>query len=75
MAIAECFAGNQSCRLLPACALKSAFSEARKSFLTTLDGYRLSDLLRVREPAPKAAVARLSDGMARNLKKLAKRAR
>jgi len=75
MAIAECFAGNQSCRLLPSCALKSAFAEARKSFLTTLDGYRLSDLLRPKQPAPKAAVAQLPEVMARNLKKLAKRGR
>lgn len=46
MDIAECFSGeNQNCPMLPACALKSVLIEARKSFLATLDFYRLSDLL------------------------------
>lgn len=46
MDIAECFnAENRRCPLLPACVLKSALTEARKSFLATLDFYRLSDLL------------------------------
>lgn len=46
MDIAECFsAEHQNCPMLPACALKSVLIEARKSFLATLDFYRLSDLI------------------------------
>lgn len=45
MNIAECFGdAERKCPMLPACALKSVLLEARKSFLTTLDFYRLSDL-------------------------------
>jgi len=45
MDIAECFqSAKQTCPMLPACALKSVLMEARKSFLATLDFYRLSDL-------------------------------
>ena len=45
MDIAECFsAEHQNCPMLPACALKSILIEARKSFLATLDFYRLSDI-------------------------------
>lgn len=54
--IAECFnAETQSCPLLPACALKSALKEARKSFLTTLDFYRLSDIMGQWMPPPDAS--------------------
>ncbi len=46
MDIAECFsAEHQNCPMLPACALKSVLLEARKSFLATLDFYRLSDIM------------------------------
>jgi Rrf2 family nitric oxide-sensitive transcriptional repressor len=46
MDIAECFsAAHQDCPMLPACALKSVLLEARRSFLTTLDFYRLSDIM------------------------------
>lgn len=72
MNIAECFGDNDSCTLLPSCALKSAFAEARKNFLATLDGYHLSDLLRGRAPAAKVAVARLPDKMAAKLESLAR---
>lgn len=53
--IVECFnPANQACPLLPACALKSVLSEARKSFLATLDRYTLADL--IQGPArPRAA--------------------
>ena len=53
--IVECFnPANQVCPLLPACALKSVLSEARKSFLATLDRYTLADL--IQGPArPRAA--------------------
>ena len=56
MDIAECFnTSNKSCTLLPACILRSVLTEARKSFLATLDFYRLSDLL-VNQPALPSAV-------------------
>lgn len=46
MDIAECFSvEHQNCPMLPACTLKSILMEARKSFLVTLDFYRLSDIL------------------------------
>lgn len=46
MDIAECFdAENQTCAMLPACALKSILGEAKKSFLATLDSYTLADLI------------------------------
>lgn len=46
MDIAECFGSvKRSCPMLPACVLKSVLTEARKSFLATLDFYRLSDLV------------------------------
>src|SRR5512139_1354235 len=44
--LVECFSSEkQNCPLLPACALKSVLVEARKSFLATLDFYRLSDIM------------------------------
>ena len=46
MDIAECFsAEHQTCPMLPACSLKSVLLDARKSFLATLDFYRLSDIM------------------------------
>lgn len=55
MNIAECFnAAKQGCPMLPDCALKSVLIEASKSFLTTLDFYRLSDILGNKTPRPKA---------------------
>ncbi len=46
MDIAECFNNeNQTCPMLPECTLKSILMEARKSFLVTLDFYRLSDIM------------------------------
>lgn len=46
MDIAECFSDeNQTCPMLPACTLRSILIEARKSFLATLDFYRLSDIM------------------------------
>lgn len=45
--IVECFnpAGN-ACPIEPLCVLKQALSEASKSFLQTLDGYTLNDLVK-----------------------------
>ncbi len=46
MDIAECFSNeNQTCPMLPACTLRAILIEARKSFLATLDFYRLSDIM------------------------------
>jgi len=57
MDIAECFGtGGSNCFLLPACVLKTALTEARQSFLATLDLYRLSDLL-AKQKAPPALAA------------------
>lgn len=67
--IAECFGGNTSCRLLPTCVLKSAFAEARKNFLATLDHYRLSDLIGPRKASPEIAVVGLPESMSGRLKK------
>src|SRR3546814_8640244 len=67
MNIAECFGDNQNCSLLPSCALKSAFAEARRSFLATLETYRLSDMLRGKVPAANVAVARLPEKMSAKL--------
>lgn len=53
MDIAECFSsGGSDCFLLPSCVLKSALTEARQSFLATLDLYRLSDLLANQKAPP-----------------------
>lgn len=55
MDIAECFNDeNQTCPMLPECTLKSILKEARKSFLVTLDFYRLSDIMGNSMP-PRAA--------------------
>lgn len=57
MDLAECFgSGGSDCFLLPGCVLKTALTEARRSFLTTLDRYHLSDLL-VNQKAPSSMVA------------------
>lgn len=59
MDIAECFdTEHQFCPMLPSCVLKTVLIEARKSFLATLDFYRLSDLLQNKASIP-AAVAPL----------------
>jgi Rrf2 family nitric oxide-sensitive transcriptional repressor len=67
MHIAECFSGDTSCCLLPSCVLKSAFAEARKNFLATLDRYRLSDLMVERAQPVATAVVRLPKSMAAKL--------
>lgn len=65
MDVAECFnAAKQGCPMLPACALKSVLIEARKSFLSTLDFYRLSDILGDRTPLPTAPLRKASGAFA-----------
>jgi len=43
--LVECFSDKNHCIITPSCGLKKMFSQAQKSFLTTLDNYTLSDLL------------------------------
>lgn len=45
--IVECFNPNgNSCPIEPLCVLKQALSEASKSFLQTLEGYTIEDLIK-----------------------------
>jgi Rrf2 family nitric oxide-sensitive transcriptional repressor len=45
--IVECFnPDGNACPIEPLCILKQAFSEASKSFLKTLEGYSIEDLIR-----------------------------
>ncbi len=53
LAVMECLADPEFCRLDPCCVLKQALGAATLAFLTVLDRYTLADLL-----APKAALAR-----------------
>lgn len=51
-ALVECMGeGESDCRIVSACALKSALGEAVGAFLAVLDGYTLADL--VRQPVAK----------------------
>ena len=43
--MAECFSGNSSCRIQPACRLRGVLDEALKAMFLVLDGYTLADLL------------------------------
>ena len=46
-ALVECMGeGESDCRIVSACALKSALGEAVEAFLATLDRYTLADLVR-----------------------------
>lgn len=44
-ALVECFSGNNSCNITPACHLKSVFKEALEAFFKALDQYTLADLV------------------------------
>jgi Rrf2 family transcriptional regulator, nitric oxide-sensitive transcriptional repressor len=46
MDLVECFGGGGSCRLTPACVLKSALHKGLKAFLRELDQFTLADLIR-----------------------------
>ena len=54
MALVECFAAGNECRLTPSCVLKSVIYEALQAFLAVLDRYTLQDLL-----GPKRELAEL----------------
>jgi len=44
--IVECFdEARQDCPLLPACALRSVLSDARRNFMATVDRYSLEDVI------------------------------
>ncbi|WP_444995125.1 RrF2 family transcriptional regulator [Aliikangiella sp. IMCC44359] len=45
LSLVECFSNKNTCAITPACQLKSIFSEALDSFLSTLEQYTLADLL------------------------------
>jgi Rrf2 family nitric oxide-sensitive transcriptional repressor len=45
-AIVECFADNSTCRILPACRLKSVLGEALSAMFIVLDDYTLADLVK-----------------------------
>lgn len=45
IAMAECFSGNSSCRIQPACRLRGILDEALSAMFLVLDGYTLADLL------------------------------
>ena len=45
-ALAECFGGQSSCRILGGCGLPSILNEALSAMFLVLDGYTLADLLR-----------------------------
>ena len=44
MSLVECFGAAGACIITPACSLRHALAEARKSFLDTLDRYTLADI-------------------------------
>lgn len=56
LSVAECFAGNGSCAIIPACGLRDPLREAQDAFFAVLDGYSLEDV-----SGKGAALARLLD--------------
>lgn len=42
--VVECFGSNKSCRILPACGLRTPLREAQEAFFTALDRYNLEDV-------------------------------
>lgn len=42
--VVECFGGNQSCLILPACGLRTPLQEAQEAFYSALDRYSLADV-------------------------------
>lgn len=46
--VVECFGSNKSCRILPACGLRTPMQEAQEAFFAALDPYSLSDISRAK---------------------------
>lgn len=44
--VVECFGKNHSCRIMPACGLRTPLQEAREAFFLALDRYSLADVTR-----------------------------
>jgi Rrf2 family nitric oxide-sensitive transcriptional repressor len=42
--VVECFGGNHSCRIMPACGLRTPLQEAQEAFFAALDHYSLADV-------------------------------
>ena len=42
--VVECFGTNKSCRILPACGLRTPMKEAQEAFFAALDLYSLQDV-------------------------------
>ena len=42
--VVECFGTNKSCRILPACGLRTPMQEAQEAFFAALDPYALQDV-------------------------------
>ena len=42
--VVECFGTNKSCRILPACGLRTPMQEAQEAFFAALDPYSLKDV-------------------------------
>ena len=42
--VVECFGSNKSCRILPACGLRTPMQEAQEAFFAALDPYSLQDV-------------------------------
>jgi Rrf2 family nitric oxide-sensitive transcriptional repressor len=42
--VVECFGTNKSCRILPACGLRTPMQEAQDAFFAALDPYSLQDV-------------------------------
>ncbi|MGM0450370.1 MAG: RrF2 family transcriptional regulator [Pseudomonadota bacterium] len=45
MNLVECFGPDNTCAISPVCSLKGVLGKALDSFLTTLDGYTLADIV------------------------------
>jgi Rrf2 family nitric oxide-sensitive transcriptional repressor len=42
--VAECFGANTTCKILPACGLRTPLQEAQEAFFAVLDNYTLADV-------------------------------
>ena len=47
--VVECFGSDQSCKIMPACGLRTPLQEAQEAFFAALDRYSLSDVTRSRQ--------------------------